>query len=143
MFTVGIFYLNQQTVNELIMRAFILILLLSLLISCNKATNSNIVGQWDLTHRIVNGQVVNLDSLGTDFSLVFNSDQTGKTISNTIAINEFTWDLNYADQIITVTFNLSGDTTNILVLEKSGNTLKTNFYDYQVGYQVEDTYEKQ
>ncbi len=125
------------------MKPFYLIILLSFIISCNKATNSNIVGQWELIHRLTDGQVVDLDSLGTEFSLVFNSNQTGQTISNTIAINEFTWDLNYSDQIITVTFNLSGDTTNILVLEKNGNTLKTNFYDYQAGFHVEDTYEKQ
>ncbi|MCB0478695.1 MAG: hypothetical protein KDC84_11050 [Crocinitomicaceae bacterium] len=125
------------------MKNLSLLILLSILISCNKATNSNIVGQWDLIHRVANGQVIDLDSLGSDFSLVFNSDQTGQSIVSTIAINEFTWDLNYTDQIITVTFNLSGDTTNILVLEKNGNTLKTHFYDHQVGCHVEDTYEKQ
>ena len=125
--------------NRLI-RPVVFFLLVVSVISCNKATNSNIVGQWDLTSRKINNQSTVLT--GT-FSLVFNADQTGNTTVNGSALNEFTWDLNTPDQIITVTFNVSGDTTGITVLTKNGDYLKTTFYDVQIGSTIEDEYQKQ
>jgi hypothetical protein len=110
---------------------------ITFLMGCNKLTNKNIIGTWNLTAGKLNGTEVN--PVPFTWVVVFNEGNTGTSTINSTTTN-MVWALDESAQ--TITFPSTIGTTQVYtVLEKKGSTLRVEYVDS--GNTYEYTFEKQ
>ncbi len=109
-----------------------------LMFGCNKLTQKNIIGTWNLTAAKVNGQEYPL--AGQTWVVTFNDDQTGTSNLNGNSSN-MVWSLDEDAQTITFP-SWTGSSQVYQVLEKKGNTLRVEYVD-NTSTTLEYTFEKE
>ena len=109
-----------------------------LMFGCNKLTQKNIIGTWNLTAGKING--VEVPITGYSWVVVFNEGNTGTSTLNGNT-STMTWILDESAQTITFP-NWSGDPQVYKVIEKKGNTLVVEYID-DTSATLEYTFEKE
>lgn len=95
------------------------------LLSCNKLTEKNIIGTWDLTAATING--LSYTPLPVTWVVVFNEGNTGTSTINGTTSN-MAWSLDEGNQKITIP-SWTGSSQIYEVLEKKGSTLRVKYVD--------------
>ncbi|MCB0478698.1 MAG: hypothetical protein KDC84_11065 [Crocinitomicaceae bacterium] len=104
--------------------------------SCNKLTEKNIIGTWNMTAASYNG--ISQDPPSFTWVVVFNEGNTGTSTLNGNT-STMVWVLDEKNQTITIP-NTLGNSQLYTVVEKKGDVLKVK---YENNGTYEYTFEKQ